>query len=180
MSTHEIVPICSNSERKQNEKFLNVFKYFSSFTAQNKHEYQTIRERRIKQEELGKMPDTTVFASCHVMINKARVYNNIPMLTRCDVLDKIAIYHANYMLLQTKVIPILDESVLSLFQQYALSQLKLNVSRGSSIRESQKKFMRSKNPKQNILNNDFKKMGFGTAKDARGRLYICQIFARTA
>jgi len=170
-----------NKKKKSITRFPNMLNYVCGSSKRTNPTYQTPRQRRIKEQELNKMPDTTIFPSTHVAINKERVGNNVPKLTRCGILDEIARNHASYMLQQTKVTPFLDKAhYLPQFRRYSTSSLTLNVSHSSTIQDSQRRFMRSKNPKKNILNKDFEKMGVGTAQDEKGKLYVCQVFAGSA
>jgi len=146
--------------------------------------FRTPRQRRILEEKLQSMPDTTFFASNHVMINKERVQNDLPFLERKGSLDEVALEHANLMVSKGKVLKNLKEhNVLKLVEKrespYA-PEIGINVYHGRSIQKSHDELMKRKKPKKNILSKQFDSMGFASKKDSNGKLYICQIFARPA
>ena len=138
----------------------------------------TPREKRILLQTLGKMPETTLYSSNHVMINKERFARSVPMLKRSRELDEVARAHAIKMLDNRKTIPSLDEACLS---RLKISDnnlvISLNVAYGKTIKEIQESFMRAEKYRKKILNTEFSKMGFATAQDPKGRLYMCQLFS---
>lgn len=140
---------------------------------------QTIREKRMLREKLSGLPDTSIFPSNHVMVNKERIQYNLPLLIRKKSLDEIARSHAKLMMEQQKIIPCLNEECMLQLRQslHPASHFGVNVKRGyNTVREIHQKFMKSKIPKLNILDRTYENMGFGTAQDKTGQLYVCQIF----
>jgi uncharacterized protein YkwD len=53
-----------------------------------------------------------------------------------------------------------------------------NVGRGPSEPSIQRLFMGDTYHRDNILSHDFTQVGIGTARDARGRLYVDEVFRR--
>jgi len=151
------------------------------FTDAERKKFRSPRERRAMAEKLQDMPDTRLYASNHVMINKKRVLHNLPLLQRSNVLDEIARKHATSMAEQEKVISNLDAENISILKREMDSSFAyaLNVSSGSAIREVQKNFMKSSIPKKNILSTEVDLMGVGSAYDLKGKVYVCQIFVRS-
>ena len=143
--------------------------------------FYTPREKRILLQTLGKMPETTFYSSNHVMINKARVAYNLPILKRSRTLDEVARTHALRMLDNRKTIPFLDETCLSQLKLKTTSENKstvdINVAYGKTIKDGQKSFMSAKKNRKKILDREFNRMGFATAQDLKGRLYMCQLFS---
>ena len=153
----------------------NIFNRFQiTFNVSEGHfpreKIRSLRERRIMQDKLQRMPDTSIFPSSHVVINKERIKHYLPLMKRCGTLDEIARNHAKLMSEEGKVIKNLEI-------ENSEAAFGLNVYRGSTIREVQEKFMRCKQTKNNILNKNYDKMGIGTIQDSKRRLYVCQVFA---
>ena len=146
-----------------------------------KEGFRSPKEKRIMSEKLQRMPDTSIFPSLHVIINKERTKNYLPLLKRCGVLDAFARHHASSMSKERTLIKKMDENYLIKLQQKIdlKGSFGLNVDRGLTIRAIQENFMRSNTSKSNILSKDYDMMGVGTAFDSKGKLYICQIFARS-
>ena len=152
-----------------------------NITSGKPKKFYTPREKRILLQTLGKMPDTTFYSSNHVMVNKERVTHSLPILKRSRILDEVARTHALRMLDNRKTIPCLDEACLSQLKLKTTSENKsivgLNVAYGRTIKDGQKLFMSAEKYRKKILNREFNRMGFATARDLKGRLYMCQLFS---
>lgn len=161
------------SEWKSREGVLKRF-----FTPSERKQFRTPREERIMSEKLRLMPDTRMYASSHVMINKHRVSHYLPELERSGYLDEIATNHAKKMSEKGNTILSLDERNIAMLQQNfdPQSRFSLNVSSGSSIREIQKRFMKFRTPRSNILSPNINMMGVGSAVDSKNNTYVCQLF----
>uniref|UniRef100_A0A7S3QFV4 SCP domain-containing protein n=1 Tax=Chaetoceros debilis TaxID=122233 RepID=A0A7S3QFV4_9STRA len=136
--------------------------------------------------------DVGAFGSHHVMINKERVSRSIEPLIRNQLLDEIALKHAEYMasfdrvqhsrasttMLDIKRFgngiakKIVGENVLS-------SDVDLKGPLGKSHATKKaydRQFATSIADRKNILNSEFHTFGVGTSQSDSGIIYICQIF----
>lgn len=121
------------------------------------------------------LPDTWYFASNHVLVNQERTKRSVAPLVRSKELDEIACQHAKSMAAAQTTFHINPLELQHSFMRPA-RRFGENVARGKAIRDIHETMMDTRSQRNNIIDRRFTHMGMGTAKDAKGQLYLCQLF----
>lgn len=132
-----------------------------------KHGCQTVAKQipSLKQEQ-------TTLLDLH---NKEREYKGLKGLEVDETLCQYAQNHAEYMASKRNLV---HSSMSKLQRESGAGYVGENIACGQETEEEVvKSWMKSSGHKRNILNPQYKHIGFGLKKDRDGRIYWCVVFS---
>lgn len=123
--------------------------------------------------------------TCHVlwltsMVNHARDSERLPPLQRSQTLEQLARQHASAMRDAGRLAHDLGEGDAYIRTANHLPSLHLlgeNLAHAGSTLDAHRALWRSPSHRRNLLHRDHTHMGVGVALDARGDIWVCQLFA---
>jgi len=121
------------------------------------------------------LPQTTTFASNHIMINMQRQRYTVSPLVRMSDLDNLAREYAQEMATSGKL-QRKDTVDLQAKLSRPSRRLGMNVAVGKSIHQIHMAMKDSIGDMNNMIDRRYTQMGMGTARTSTGDLYLCQIY----
>ena len=114
----------------------------------------------------------------HAMVNAERQWGNPDLhpLKRSRELDDLARAHAQKMASASMAYHADPSDLLSKLTESPGCRLGENVAKGVSLRELHNDMKKKGSIYANMMDNRYKEFGIGTARDANGDLFLCQIY----
>mmetsp|Transcript_20851 Transcript_20851/g.27456 ORF Transcript_20851/g.27456 Transcript_20851/m.27456 type:complete len:184 (+) Transcript_20851:159-710(+) len=139
--------------------------------------FDRIQQRRHSAERRRISPNTSYFASNHILINNERTAIGLPTLMRDQKRDAEARSHASIMAGKRRLF---HSGLTDYYKQTPSKEQPVGetIGSGKTINIAHQDMMGSVEARRCILNSEYKTMGTGSVKGDDGILYVCYIFRK--